>query len=109
MNKGAQSGWLYKLKSRWELGSLFDVVIVLIVFALTGSTVVVIKPYILQWIFGGAEISGWFTILYYILILPIYNLLLLIYGLIFGKFYFFWKFERKFFERLFRFKSKGKK
>ena len=96
-----RKGWLTRLKSRWDLPSLTDVIIVLIVFALTGTSVLVAKPYILDFIFGDQEISGWYSVLYYILILPVYNILLLIYGFIFGKFYFFWKFEKRFVKRIF--------
>ena len=82
-------GFLERLKMRWKLPSLFDVIIVLIVFALTGTTVLLIKPYVLRIITGGGEVSGWYSVAYYILILPIYNLFLLIYGALFGKFRFF--------------------
>jgi len=46
-----------------------------------------------------------FTVLYYVLILPVYNLFLLIYGALFGQFKFFWAFEKRFFGRLFGRKS----
>jgi hypothetical protein len=36
-----------------------------------------------------------------VLILPVYNVLLLFYGAIFGQFRFFWDFEKRFFNRLF--------
>jgi hypothetical protein len=39
----------------------------------------------------------WFSVLYYLFILPIYNIVLLIYGFIFGQFSFFWTFEKKVF------------
>ena len=42
----------------------------------------------------------WFSVLYYVLILPVYNLLLLAYGALFGQFSFFWAFEKRFFDRL---------
>jgi len=41
-----------------------------------------------------------FTILYYVLILPIYNVFLLIYGFIFGQFKFFWEYEKKMWNRM---------
>jgi hypothetical protein len=42
-----------------------------------------------------------FSVLYYVLILPLYNVVLLIYGALFGQFSFFWAFEKRFFGRLF--------
>ena len=44
--------------------------------------------------------ADWFTYSYYWLILPIYNLVLLGYGFVFGQFAFFWEFEKRFFGRI---------
>ena len=41
------------------------------------------------------------SIIYYMLILPIYNVILLGYGFLFGQFNFFWEFEKRFFNRIF--------
>ncbi len=87
------------VKSAWQ------VIIILIVFACTGFTVLLIKPYITGWLFHGGH-PAWFSILYWVLIFPIYNLFLLFYGFIFGQFHFFWDFEKRFFKRLFG-KKKG--
>jgi hypothetical protein len=92
-------GWLQKLQQRWNVGSLWQVVSILIVFAFTGLTVVAIMRPILHFCFGH-EIPGWARVLYYILILPIYNLVLLFYGFILGQFGFFWEFEKRFFRRI---------
>ena len=35
-----------------------------------------------------------------ILILPVYNILLLFYGFVFGQFHFFWKFEKRMLSRM---------
>ena len=78
---------------------------VLLVFALTGTTVVLIRR-VLNNNFEWAH-ETWFVYSYYWLILPFYNLILLIYGAVFGKFEFFWNFEKRFFSRIVSlFKSK---
>ncbi len=92
--------WVRKLQLRWNV-SPRQVIIILIVFALTGTTVVFIKKPILRALFQGEDPSMIFYILYYIFILPVYNLLLLLYGFIFGQFKFFWEFEKRFFSRIF--------
>lgn len=92
--------WIRKLQLRWGVTPR-QVIIILIVFACTGSTVVMIKKPILNFIFQGEDPSWIFYVLYYIFILPIYNLFLLIYGYIFGQFQFFWEFEKRFFNRMF--------
>jgi len=99
--------WLDSLKERWKLGSLFQVVIVLVVFACTGFTVLFLKRPIFNYVFHGAEVPIWAIVIYYILILPVYNLFLLFYGFVFGQFRFFWNFEKRFFARITG-NSKGK-
>jgi len=86
--------WLDKLKKRWNVSS-FQVIIILIVFACTGFTVLFLKNPILDLISPESERTWVFTLLYYLLILPIYNIILLAYGFIFGQFTFFWEFEKK--------------
>ena len=93
--------WIEKLRKRWNLNSTKQVIIVLIVFACTGFSVYFLKPVILKLLAGEHNDSILASILYYIFILPLYNLLLLGYGFIFGQFDFFWDFEKRFFKRIF--------
>lgn len=100
--------WMEKLKERWQLKSLWQVVIVLVVFACTGFTVLLIKKPILTFLAGEQGNTTLATVLYYIFILPLYNLILLGYGFIFGQFDFFWAFEKRFVERFFLWVKGGK-
>jgi hypothetical protein len=93
--------WIENLQSRWRLKNVWQVLIVLLVFACTGFTVLFIKKPILQWLAGENGKSMLATILYYIFILPLYNVILLGYGFLFGQFRFFWAFEKRFMERFF--------
>lgn len=93
--------WIEKLKNRWKLKSATQVVIVLIVFACTGFTILFIKKPLLNWLAGEQGNTTFASVLYYIFILPLYNVVLLIYGFIFGQFRFFWDFEKRFMERFF--------
>lgn len=92
--------FLERLQKRWQLNSLGQVVTVLIVFALTGFSVMFLKQPLFKWIGTDPAYSTYFTILYYIFILPIYNLILLFYGFLFGQFQFFWTFEKKMWNRM---------
>lgn len=92
--------WTEKLKERWQLKSVWQVLVVLLVFACTGFTVLFIKKPILIFFAGEAGNSTQASVLYYILILPLYNVILLIYGFVFGQFEFFWTFEKRFFSRI---------
>lgn len=94
-----KAGFLKRLQTKWKLGSLFQVVMVLVVFACTGFTILFIKNPILD--FFGIERGGWLnTLLYLLLVLPLYQIFLLIYGFVFGQFRFFWEKEKKIVKRI---------
>lgn len=95
-----------KLKERWNLKNTGQVVIVLIVFAATGFTVMFLKRPVVGFFTENGEQPIIFSILYYLLILPVYNVILLFYGFVFGQFRFFWEFEKKMWARMTG-KSKG--
>ena len=96
-----KAGWLQRLAGRWGVG-VGRALIILVVFACTGFTVMFLKRPVVA--FFTAEEGGTpllFSILYYILILPFYNVVLLIYGALLGQFRFFWAFEKRFLNRIF--------
>jgi hypothetical protein len=93
--------WVEKLKNRWNVKNAWQVVIILIVFACTGFTVLFIKKPLLTWLAGEEGNSTLASILYYIFILPLYNVLLVVNGFLFGQFSFFWEIEKRFMERFF--------
>lgn len=100
--------WIQKLKDRWKLKSAGQVVVVLIVFACTGFTILFLKKPLLTWLAGDQGNTTLASVLYYIFILPLYNVVLLGYGFLFGQFQFFWEFEKRFVERFFSWKKKEK-
>ena len=94
--------WIEKLKERWKVKGALQVIIILGVFACTGLSVMLLKRPIFTYLFNAGPMPFWATVVYYILILPIYNLFLLLYGFIFGQFYFFWNFEKRTINRIFK-------
>lgn len=90
-----------KLKLRWNITSNFQVIVILVVFAITGSTTVYLKKLIFDLINITPETHLLLKIpLYIIVVLLVYNLLLLVFGFVFGQFRFFLEFEKKFFSRI---------
>ncbi|MBC8343712.1 MAG: diacylglyceryl transferase [Bacteroidetes bacterium] len=95
-----------KLKERWGIKGTFHVIIILLVFAATGMSTLKVEGMISQWL----KLSDHPTfinrfLVFVFLTLPIYNILLLIIGTLFGQFSFFWNFEKRFFSsfgKLFR-------
>ena len=90
-----------KLKQHWGFTTNWDIIAVLIVFAINGSFSAWVAKPISAFLGLSAESVGW---LYYplriVLIFPIYQATLPIVGWAFGKFSFFWEFEKKFLARL---------
>ncbi|GGB65544.1 hypothetical protein GCM10007424_01830 [Flavobacterium suaedae] len=86
-----------KLKERWGINSNFQLVIIFIVFAVTGSTSAYLSKPVLAWMgITKDTLPLYFYIpLYIILIFPIYQVLLVSFGFIFGQFKFFWAFEKR--------------
>ncbi len=91
-----------KLKARWGIKTNLEVVLILIVFALTGSSSVKVAKPLLDSLGFTRELftEGWFfSFLYWtlrvLIIFPIYQLLLIAFGWLFGQFQFFWNFEKK--------------
>ncbi|SEJ32126.1 hypothetical protein SAMN05192553_103237 [Cyclobacterium xiamenense] len=93
--------FLERLKSKWKLASLWQVVLVLVVFACTGFTILFVKKPIFSFLGVDTSSGGFYkTLLYLLLVLPLYQVFLLFYGFIFGQFSFFWEKEKQFLRRL---------
>ncbi len=85
-----------KLKERWGVTSNFQLTIIFIVFAITGSASAWLSKPFCDWLGITKEDLGfWFTPVRLLLIFPIYQVLLVLIGFIFGQFKFFWAFEKK--------------
>ncbi|OGU30752.1 MAG: hypothetical protein A2057_15910 [Ignavibacteria bacterium GWA2_35_9] len=76
-----------------------DLIIILLVFALTGLTTVYVSGIITHTL-GLEKWSLFYIVVYIFLILPIYHLLLLGYAFLFGKFDFFWEKMKKLFSKI---------
>ena len=84
-------------KYRWNIKSNWQMFVIIIVFAVTGSTAAYLSKPILRFFDITKEsTSVWIYYTFYIaLIFPIYQVLLVGFGFIFGQFTFFWAFEKK--------------
>lgn len=93
--------WSQKLQQRWQLKSSWQVLLVLLTFSCTGFSVLFLKEplYALAGITEATPL--WLRSLYYCLtVLPVYQVLLLAWGFLFGQFRFFWNFEKQLFQRI---------
>ena len=91
-----------KLKEKWGITSNFQIIIILLVFSITGSIAVWIAKPVLNLVGLDKEaVSPWvFWTIRIFIIFPIYQVLIVIIGALFGQFKFFWSFEKKMLVRL---------
>lgn len=90
-----------KLQTRWGVNSVWQVLIILVVFACTGFTVLFLKKPIYALLNISPQTPVWWRVTVYCLtILPAYQIILLMYGFLFGQFQFFWNFEKRMFGRI---------
>ena len=91
-----------KLKEKWGIKSDFQLVIILIVFSVTGSIAVWIAKPLLDFVgLDKTTLSPWvFWPIRISIIFPIYQVLIVVIGALFGQFKFFWNFEKKMLIRL---------
>lgn len=100
--------WCFKkLENKWITNYRWEMISIFLVFAITGtSSVRIAKPLLeaigfTQSLFGESFFSGFiYWVARIIIILPLYQVLLIIFGSIFGQFKFFWEFEKKMLRRM---------
>ena len=86
-----------RLKEKWGITSNFQIIIIFIVFAITGSTSAVISGPLTEFLIGDSTIHPLFKFIIRVLILtPVYQVLLLFFGFIFFQFNFFFNFVKRF-------------
>tara|TARA_B100001769_G_C21783282_1_gene427368 strand:+ start:161 stop:448 length:288 start_codon:yes stop_codon:yes gene_type:complete len=91
--------FLNKIKYRWGIESNLQLIIIFIVFGITGSTSLLISGPILNFINLEQSITvNWiYWLVRIITIFPIYQILLLVIGTLFGEFEFFKNYTKKIF------------
>ena len=86
-----------RIKKKWGITSNYQIMVILLVFSITGSIAVVITNPVLKLI--GLDkylLSPWiFWPIRIFIIFPIYQVLIVVIGALFGQFKFFWAFEKK--------------
>jgi len=89
-------------KRRWNIQSDMQVAIILVVFSLTGTTTMYVHKLFNEWIGLGEDGNFWLKLLVFLLlVLPLYNALLIVYGTLLGQYSFFKFFISKFFKNIF--------
>ena len=91
-----------KLKERWGITSNFQIVVILFVFSITGSASLYVSRLIIKQF--GITKDNLPVFLYWVLYILIgfiaYQIMLVLFGWLFGQFNFFWNMEKKMLSRL---------
>ena len=84
-----------RLKERWGVTSNWQLAIIFVVFAITGSSSAWLSKPFCEWLgITKDDLGNWFTPVRLLLIFPIYQVLLVTIGFLFVFFLFFWTFEK---------------
>jgi len=99
--------YIKRLKKKWNITSNLQLVLIFIVFGLTGSMSVKVAKPLLDFLsihpetfqrFWGGLLLYW--VIRITIIFPAYQVLLLLFGALFFQFKFFWEFEKKILKRI---------
>ncbi len=90
------------LKDKWNLKSNFQLVIILIVFAITGSGSLYISKPLMEFLSISSENMDIYLywILRFITVTVVYQFVLLLVAFVFGQFNWFWNFEKKILKKM---------
>jgi len=88
-------------KERWNIDSNLQLTIIIIVFAITGSSSVKLSTPLIEFIGLSTETTNWlvYWTLNVLITFGLYQVLLITFGTLFGQFKFFWSFEKKMLSR----------
>ncbi|MDA3929588.1 MAG: hypothetical protein PF541_11560 [Prolixibacteraceae bacterium] len=85
-----------KFKAKWNIQSDWQLLIILVVFSITGSAAMIVRKLVFSLIGITPDTTIWIKVPLYILILfPAYQVLLIIIGSLLGQFQFFYAFQKK--------------
>ena len=96
-----------RLKEKWGITSNFQIILILIVFAINGSFAAWVAEPMTEFVgISRDTTNGWvYWPIRILIVFPVYQITLPLVGFCFGQFRFFWEFEKKIFGRFSRKKN----
>lgn len=84
------------LKERWKVENLWQVVLILFIFSITGISALFMKELLFGWMGVGPQTPFLVkSLLWLVTVVPVYQVLFLAYGFLLGQFSFVWNFEKE--------------
>lgn len=86
-----------KLKERWGITTIYQLLLIIVVFAINGSLSARISSYLMNGIGINNDNTHWiiYYLIFILLVLPIYPFLLIGFGYLFGQSKFFFPFGKR--------------
>ncbi|WP_440998566.1 DUF6787 family protein [Fodinibius sp. SL11] len=92
---------LKKLKERWKINSNRQLLLILVIFSISGMSVLYVRKAAFAWLGFTNQTPFWEeAVVWLLVVVPSYQLLFLIYGTLLGQFEFAWQFVKKNINRL---------
>lgn len=90
-----------RLKKKWGIETNWQIIAILIVFSLAGSSVVWARQLAFDIMGIADDTPFWIKFIAWLLVFfPVYQFFLLIFGFLFGQFNFFWEKEKRMFRAI---------
>ncbi len=90
-----------KLKERWGVETIWQLILILFIFSITGITALYVRKFVFGWIGIDEHTPLYIEVIAWVLtVFPAYQVLFLFYGFILGQFEFVWRFEKKSLRRI---------
>lgn len=103
MNKRTGQRLMDFFKHRWGITSTWQFIVINLMFAASGFSILYTKGIIYEWAGIPLETSfGIKILLFFVVVLPLYNIYFLIWSIVFGQFQFFLMYQKKIISRFSR-------
>ncbi|MDR8392482.1 prolipoprotein diacylglyceryl transferase [Aliifodinibius sp. S!AR15-10] len=90
-----------KLKKRWEIETIGQLILILFIFSITGMTALYVRKFAFGWLGIDEHTALWVEVIAWVgTVFPAYQVLFLFYGFVLGQFEFVWRFEKKSLQRI---------
>jgi spore maturation protein SpmB len=91
---------LSRIMAKWGITSIWQFIAINLVFAFTGFSILYLKDILYGWL--GLDEAGLLikAFVFILMVVPLYNITLLFWGVILFQFQFFWAYEKRFIARI---------
>lgn len=87
--------WIDRLKTKWNIDSNFEFVIIMLVFSIAGMLIIYERQPVFHWLGITPKTPFWIKFFaWLVVVFPAYQINLIVFGSLLGQFQFFWNKEK---------------